>query len=88
MQAALRSALRTMCGNPLYWHSFMQSRQSAVQNRRNCLLYTSPVNTIIELDDREFRVDSVDFGNGTVSLQDIDVYKRQGWLPYPVPTLL
>ena len=35
MQAALQSARRTMCGNPLCWHSFMQSRQSAVQNRRN-----------------------------------------------------
>ena len=35
-----------------------------------------PVNTIIELDDREFRVDSVDFGNGTVSLQDITLAKE------------
>ena len=35
MQAALQSERRTMCGNPLCWHSFMQSRQSAAQNRRN-----------------------------------------------------
>ena len=35
-----------------------------------------PVNTIIELDDREFRVDSVDFGNGTVSLQDMTLAKE------------
>lgn len=27
--------VRTMCGNPLCWHSFMQSRQSAPPNRRN-----------------------------------------------------
>ena len=35
-----------------------------------------PVNTIIELDDREFRVDSMDFGNGTVSLQDMTLAKE------------
>ena len=35
-----------------------------------------PVNTAIELDDREFRVDSVDFGNGTVSLQDMTLAKE------------
>ena len=35
MQAALQNALRTMCGNPLCWHSFMQNRQSAAQNSRN-----------------------------------------------------
>ena len=35
-----------------------------------------PVNTIIELDDREFRVDSVDFGNETVSLQDMTLAKE------------
>ena len=35
-----------------------------------------PVNTLIELDDREFRVDSVDFGNGTVSLQDMTLAKE------------
>lgn len=35
-----------------------------------------PVNTIVELDDREFRVDSVDFGNGTVSLQDMTLAKE------------
>ncbi len=35
-----------------------------------------PVNTIIELDDREFRVDSVDFGNRTVSLQDMTLAKE------------
>lgn len=35
-----------------------------------------PVNTTIELDDREFRVDSVDFGNGTVSLQDMTLAKE------------
>ena len=35
-----------------------------------------PVNTTIELDDREFRVDSVDFGNGTVSLQDMSLAKE------------
>ena len=35
-----------------------------------------PVNTTIELDDREFRVDSVDFGNGTVSLQDMTFAKE------------
>lgn len=40
-----------------------------------------PVNTIIELDDREFRVDSVDFGNGTVSLQDMTLAKEAR---YPV----
>ena len=39
-----------------------------------------PVNTIIELDDREFRVDSVDFGNGTVSLQDMTLAK-EAWYP-------
>ena len=35
-----------------------------------------PVNTTIELDDREFRVDLVDFGNGTVSLQDMTLAKE------------
>ena len=35
-----------------------------------------PVNTTIELDDREFRVDSVDFGNGTVRLQDMTLAKE------------
>ena len=35
-----------------------------------------PVNTIIELDDREFRVDSVNFEQGTVSLQDITLAKE------------
>ena len=35
-----------------------------------------PVNTIIELDDREFRVDSVNFGNRTVSLQDMTLAKE------------
>ena len=35
-----------------------------------------PVNTIIELDDREFRVDSVNFEQGTVSLQDMTLAKK------------
>ena len=35
-----------------------------------------PVNTIVELDDREFRVDSVNFEQGTVSLQDITLAKE------------
>ena len=34
------------------------------------------VNTIIELDDREFRVDSVNFEQGTVSLQDMTLAKE------------
>ena len=35
-----------------------------------------PVNSIIELDDREFRVDSVNFEQGTVSLQDMILAKE------------
>ena len=35
-----------------------------------------PVNTIIELEDREFRVDSVNFEQGTVSLQDMTLAKE------------
>ena len=35
-----------------------------------------PVNTIIELNDREFRVDSVNFEQGTVSLQDMTLAKE------------
>ena len=35
-----------------------------------------PVNTIVELDDREFRVDSVNFKQGTVSLQDMTLAKE------------
>ena len=35
-----------------------------------------PVNTIVELDDREFRVDSVNFEQGTVSLQDMTLAKE------------
>ena len=35
-----------------------------------------PVNTIIELDDREFRVDLVNFEQGTVSLQDMTLAKE------------
>ena len=35
-----------------------------------------PVSTIIELDDREFRVDSVNFEQGTVSLQDMTLAKE------------
>ena len=35
-----------------------------------------PVNTIIKLDDREFRVDSVNFEQGTVSLQDMTLAKE------------
>ena len=35
-----------------------------------------PVNTIVELDDREFRVDSVNFEQGTVSLQDMILAKE------------
>ena len=35
-----------------------------------------PVNTIIELDDREFRVDSVNFEQGMVSLQDMTLAKE------------
>ena len=35
-----------------------------------------PVNTIIELDDRESRVDSVNFEQGTVSLQDMTLAKE------------
>lgn len=35
-----------------------------------------PVNSIIELDDREFRVDSVNFEQGTVSLQDMTLAKE------------
>ena len=35
-----------------------------------------PANTIIELDDREFRVDSVNFEQGTVSLQDMTLAKE------------
>ena len=35
-----------------------------------------PFNTIIELDDREFRVDSVNFEQGTVSLQDMTLAKE------------
>ena len=35
-----------------------------------------PVNTIVELDDREFRVDSVNFERGTVSLQDMTLAKE------------
>ena len=37
-----------------------------------------PVNTIVELDDREFRVDSVNFEQGTVSLQDMTLAKKPG----------
>ena len=40
-----------------------------------------PVNTIIELDDREFRVDSVNFEQGTVSLQDMTLAKE---VRYPI----
>ena len=39
-----------------------------------------PVNTIVELDDREFRVDSVNFEQGTVSLQDMTLAK-EAWYP-------
>ena len=35
-----------------------------------------PVNTIVELDDREFRVDSVNFEQETVSLQDMTLAKE------------
>ena len=35
-----------------------------------------PVNTVVELDDREFRVDSVNFEQGTVSLQDMTLAKE------------
>ena len=35
-----------------------------------------PVNTIVELDDRDFRVDSVNFEQGTVSLQDMTLAKE------------
>ena len=35
-----------------------------------------PVNTIVELDDREFHVDSVNFEQGTVSLQDMTLAKE------------
>lgn len=35
-----------------------------------------PVNTLIELDSREFRVDSVNFKQGTVSLQDMTLAKE------------
>ena len=35
-----------------------------------------PVNTIVELDDRVFRVDSVNFEQGTVSLQDMTLAKE------------
>lgn len=35
-----------------------------------------PVNTIIELDEKEFRVDSVNFEQGTVSLQDMTLAKE------------
>ena len=35
-----------------------------------------PVNTIVELDNREFRVDSVNFEQGTVSLQDMTLAKE------------
>ena len=35
-----------------------------------------PINTTIELDDREFRVDSVNFEQGTVSLQDMTLAKE------------
>ncbi len=35
-----------------------------------------PVNTIVELDDREFRVDSINFEQGTVSLQDMTLAKE------------
>lgn len=35
-----------------------------------------PVNTIVELDDREFRVDSVNFEQGAVSLQDMTLAKE------------
>ena len=35
-----------------------------------------PVNTIVELDDREFRVDSVNFEQGTVGLQDMTLAKE------------
>ena len=40
-----------------------------------------PVNTIVELDDREFRVDSVNFEQGTVSLQDMTLAKE---VRYPI----
>lgn len=40
-----------------------------------------PANTIIELDDREFRVDSVNFEQGTVSLQDMTLAKE---VRYPI----
>ena len=40
-----------------------------------------PVNTIVELDDREFRVDSVNFEQGTVSLQDMTLAKEA---QYPI----
>ena len=40
-----------------------------------------PINTIIELDDREFRVDSVNFEQGTVSLQDMTLAKEA---QYPI----
>ena len=35
-----------------------------------------PINTTIELEDREFRVDSVNFEQGTVSLQDMTLAKE------------
>ena len=35
-----------------------------------------PANTIVELDDREFHVDSVNFEQGTVSLQDMTLAKE------------
>ena len=35
-----------------------------------------PINTIVELDDRVFRVDSVNFEQGTVSLQDMTLAKE------------
>ena len=43
-----------------------------------------PVNTIVELDDREFRVDSVNFEQRTVSLQDMTLAKKAR---YPSPQL-
>lgn len=56
--------------------SGQQEDGTHAQTKYFCREEYLPVNTIIELDDREFRVDSVDFGNGTVSLQDMTLAKE------------
>ena len=56
--------------------SGQQEDGTHAQTKYFCREEYLPVNTIIELDDREFRVDSVNFEQGTVSLQDMTLAKE------------